>query len=1140
MARIIPITVLALILGSAAAGQDKNPQPPVKPGGPPEPAAIPRPGGPDPVLVAASADIDLLAADQAGAKGPPPPPLTTARWAARQTAVNRWMAFKLARETAGVEWPKPREVNWPATPFQPSGLTPDDLGRVEQLILSAKYATAWDQLWSGTEVPEEWKDIKAVLTEPGPNPDETTRAQLDRWAAQLERVRATTQLPPPLPGPSLPGGPLPGGPGGPGRRPAAVSLRFAVGGGKEPVTVKGPLVAFAEDWNGLVRQQFLATRSTRPDVPGPDPKVPPTKAAWASPTKDALGHCDALIAHFKALLAPAEPAKTVSDEIVERFNRHVGQIRTPIEELHTVLTLRDEFPARYKAAGEASEASLRNTRKGISDLIAPVADPKAKPDESQTRKLVASEWDKFRAGLWKLAVLRRQAIDHDARFKAAAQGWQDALIRCRRAFQDEVGEALGTRLGFEVREWDKRNLVQTTDLRERLQKANPAAAKALVDSVSSFYLANPPMIVRIAPDRVHPVQQDSGELNPCLISQEVLGQFVARLLPPPAAPENVPLLIDLRGHRLAFNGIIELPFKVGDKPRPTTLLVMANEVDLAGAEWHIGPGCKVCVVAHRVTANPLTPGAAPIPPLVAVTGDGRFEVFVSFPASSPDLVHLAGPAPQMVFTTAGPKEITWESLVTNTKDEIRTEIARFGWSVRDDLLNRFVDNQMLSEDTQRIALQDVLAIPRVVVPNNTDLERQQQRLNDNTRRLFDSRVLVLTDLPAGAGYPCLSRFVSGQQEISLLPDALELVPQVGAAEKLGEVVIDGGQSQFTFTVRPVVSGLANTRGRQLVRVRFPNAVVTDMLWRDHALTWPDEPRLAGLPLKPPVGKAWDVNQQPSRFTLGPLDSAGLARFAPALTAARVPTAENRLRVVLTEGKRRIGEYDLTLNFEQFGPPPGQPSSVLAKFKPGSVEVTNGYGSLPVYLSRVFSADEVGRASPAERAVPPGKTQTFTVEGMSKEGQAEIQLDLTGKHPFEVFSLGQGLGARTMTAKLQGLWSARFPDGNGAPGTGEYIDLGRSRLQVRYSNPEQLPPQEFPGPSLTLERLAQWHPDLTYRYPVYGNYKSVMVLELYRAGGERNSTVLLELPLPGENNTDTLDLSDYKVAEAKLSEKSKKP
>jgi hypothetical protein len=100
--------------------------------------------------------------------------------------------------------------------------------------------------------------------------------------------------------------------------------------------------------------------------------------------------------------------------------------------------------------------------------------------------------------------------------------------------------------------------------------------------------------------------------------------------------------------------------------------------------------------------------------------------------------------------------------------------------------------------------------------------------------------------------------------------------------------VNGGRTTFEFTVRPVVSKLAAVRGKTLVLDRFPSAQLADLPWRDYQLTWPDRPSLVGLPLKPPLHAAWDVNLAPSRFTVGPLDADGLGTFAVALTGGRTP------------------------------------------------------------------------------------------------------------------------------------------------------------------------------------------------------------------------------------------------------------
>jgi hypothetical protein len=185
--------------------------------------------------------------------------------------------------------------------------------------------------------------------------------------------------------------------------------------------------------------------------------------------------------------------------------------------------------------------------------------------------------------------------------------------------------------------------------------------------------------------------------------------------------------------------------------------------------------------------------------------------------------------------------------------------------------------------------------------------------------------------------------------------------------------------------------------------------------------------------------------------------------------------------------------------------------------------------LPIRLARAYSDKEIEPLH-SVRPVRPGKTFDYPA---GKATQADVRLDLTGKHPFELFTLNNNPAARTMTAKLAGLWSARLPGVDGTVGTGAYLDLGRSRFTIRYANPADNPPLEYPGPTLTLERLGQFYSDRIFTYPVFGNYRSEVVLELHPTGADETKPLTLRLQLPDDRGGDTLDLSDHRVTEARL-------
>ena len=210
---------------------------------------------------------------------------------------------------------------------------------------------------------------------------------------------------------------------------------------------------------------------------------------------------------------------------------------------------------------------------------------------------------------------------------------------------------------------------------------------------------------------------------------------------------------------------------------------------------------------------------------------------------------------------------------------------------------------------------------------------------------------------------------------------------------------------------------------------------------------------------------------------------------------------------------------------------GVNKSIEIKAAQQGVDVTNTKLAWPVRLVTVYDADGVVALADADRSVKPGESRKFgfAAPRAGTDGvTADVKLDLSGKHPFELFSLGISQ-SRTLVANMMGVRSARFPS-EGTVGTGRYIDLRRSKWTIFYYNGD--PKQPVPGPEKSFEWLSQTYPDWKYAYPIYGPYASELVLELYPMGDEAASPTVLKLPLPyseyGQAPQDHLDLDVQKV------------
>jgi hypothetical protein len=263
----------------------------------------------------------------------------------------------------------------------------------------------------------------------------------------------------------------------------------------------------------------------------------------------------------------------------------------------------------------------------------------------------------------------------------------------------------------------------------------------------------------------------------------------------------------------------------------------------------------------------------------------------------------------------------------------------------------------------------------------------------------------------------------------------------------------------------------------------------------------------------------------------------LPTFVRLLTAGREPNASSQLRVVLQEqhpgAKKSLGEYPLTFDFENLARITTRgPKKVDVEFQKQEVKITNAVLPWSVRLARVYNAEEVAAVTGPYRSVKPKESDTFKFALAHSEPErltADVKLDLTGKHPFELFSLGFR-EPRILTAKLTGVWSARFPS-EGAVGTGRYVDLRRSKFTILFSNGDQN--QRFPGPEMTFERLSQLYPDWVYQYPIYGSYTSEIVLELYPLGDDKASPTKLTLPLPYNEDGQPRDLMNLDLQRAQL-------
>ena len=142
---------------------------------------------PDPVYVEASTAIEALAADKGlDAAQKTAAPLTPERWSVRQTAVNRWLAFKGIRESAGEPWPELTKVIWPGPTYQSTGFSPAQSKLVEADIERAQYQAAWEELWTQATPSSAWLGLKEELIGSAPDVDEITKHELDEWTKQCQ------------------------------------------------------------------------------------------------------------------------------------------------------------------------------------------------------------------------------------------------------------------------------------------------------------------------------------------------------------------------------------------------------------------------------------------------------------------------------------------------------------------------------------------------------------------------------------------------------------------------------------------------------------------------------------------------------------------------------------------------------------------------------------------------------------------------------------------------------------------------------------------------------------------------------------------------------------------------------------------
>jgi hypothetical protein len=630
------------------------------------------------------------------------------------------------------------------------------------------------------------------------------------------------------------------------------------------------------------------------------------------------------------------------------------------------------------------------------------------------------------------------------------------------------------------------------------------------------------------PSLLPPAWDDEKGLSAYVITPEkLLNDLVLQRLQgnPLLNQDKLPIPIDLRAHLLKFQGDFRFPLAVNGKPRETHLMVIADEVDLADARFFLEGGSQLIIVTHRAIAPPRPGAREAAVPLVGLSGPASFNLYVSDPLSPPRLFHFVGDPPNSRMATHRPGEKPWDPFMLSPLPGVSKKFGDFWTEVHEALIARFLKPNDLDEKAQAIILQDVLAIPRVLVGRDEkDIDAQ---LHGYVEKLFASKLVVLTDGGAAARIPCLSRIKNGRLVFHLLPDTLEIEPFDG---KLGRVYIQGdGSCRFTFTVRPALSEYARVRGGRLIRERYPDASIEELPLHRYRLRWPAKPQVAHLPLASDgSGVAWDASQSATTFTIGPLDSTGLAAFVRYLSSGRFMATQGGLRLGLEDLQAKaptaIGEYTLVLDFGNLALPSGKlgaKSGVQVEFDAAEgshrkMTVTNNT-PFAVEVTRVFS--EFGPAAldgAAPRVDAQGQREFEVVTAVAPKAKLspEWRLDLAGQSPFAVFSLGPMINIRTMEVKLGGLYSARFPDEQGHAGAGRYIDPARSTLAVFYQDAGGK--QEFPGPVLTLDQLRLLY-GKRYDYPVFGSYSSKVVLKLYRRDEPDSDPTVLSLPLPYSDN-----------------------
>ena len=198
---------------------------------------------------------------------------------------------------------------------------------------------------------------------------------------------------------------------------------------------------------------------------------------------------------------------------------------------------------------------------------------------------------------------------------------------------------------------------------------------------------------------------------------------------------------------------------------------------------------------------------------------------------------------------------------------------------------------------------------------------------------------------------------------------------------------------------------------------------------------------------------------------------GLASLIRSARRWRQEKVGNQLRVALKDVNTRAvrGEYDLMFRLRER--PCRPPASKLEVGRNGLLDRRRQVGrraegsfeepSDPPRGVSYTPYQVTSLTSRQLRVMPQGseRFEFFASNAPMDHFQAEVRIDLSTKHPFEVFSLGPVGGQRMLTAKFLGVRSARFPNDEGIVGSGRCIDLHRSKIQILFLSGER--DQPFP-------------------------------------------------------------------------------